>query len=76
MGLIDPYRQNVIFFQQGRKVKQNPTVKTGECVLDLSVKVPGPLSKSRWLNCATRILGLYISEVKPSDEIKCWSAIL
>lgn len=46
------------------------TVKTGECAPDLAVKDPGPLSNSRWLTCANRILRLYISEVKPSDEIK------
>ena len=45
-------------------------VKTGECAPDLAVKDPGPLSKSWWLTCANRILRLYISEVKPSDEIK------
>lgn len=45
-------------------------VKTGECAPDLAVKDPGPLSHSRWLTCANRILRLYISEVKPSDELK------
>ena len=46
------------------------TVKTGECAPDLALKDPGPLSSSRWLIWANIILRLYISEVKPSDEIK------
>ena len=45
------------------------TVKTKVCAQDLAVKHLGPLSKSRWLICANRILKLDISEVKPFDEI-------
>ena len=46
------------------------TIKTGECASDLFVKDSGPLSNSKMLTWANRILRLYISEAKPLDEIK------
>ena len=46
------------------------TIKTGKCMPDPAVKDPGPHSNSRWLTCANRILRLYISDVKLSDEMK------
>jgi hypothetical protein len=46
------------------------SVTTGLCEPDLAAKDPGPLSHSRWLTCANRVLRLYISEVSPSNELK------
>ena len=40
------------------------TLKTEECEPDLAVKDPDLLTNSRLLNCANKILRLYISEVK------------
>ena len=51
-------------------------MKTEDGAPDLAVKDPAPFNNSRWLTCANKILRLYISEVKPSDEIKLWSTIV
>ena len=45
-------------------------IQTGHCTPDLAVKDPGPLSHSRWLTCANRILRLYISQLSPTNELK------
>ncbi|GBM78154.1 hypothetical protein AVEN_188527-1 [Araneus ventricosus] len=37
---------------------------------DLSVREPGPLSRSRWLTTANRVLRLYLSIENPTDEHK------
>ena len=46
------------------------TVKTEESKPDFAMQDLGPFWNSEWLTCATRILRLYISEVKHCDEIK------
>ncbi|GBO20666.1 hypothetical protein AVEN_38548-1, partial [Araneus ventricosus] len=45
-------------------------VKSGSSPEDLSVHEPGPLSHSRWLTTANRILRLYLSIENPTDEHK------
>lgn len=44
-------------------------IQTGDCAPDLAVKDPGPLSHSRWLTCANRVLGLFISQTSPTNEL-------
>lgn len=46
------------------------TIQTGNCTPDLANRDPGPLSHSRWLTCANRVLRLYISDSNPSNELK------
>jgi hypothetical protein len=43
-------------------------IKSGTCTGDLAIREPGPLSHSRWLTTANRVLRLYISENNPSEE--------
>lgn len=45
-------------------------IQTGDCAPDLAVKDPGPLSHSRWLTCANRVLRLFISQTSPTNELK------
>lgn len=45
-------------------------IGTGDYPKELSVRNPGPLSHSRWLTTANRVLRLYISTPLPSDELK------
>ena len=45
-------------------------IQTGHCEPELAVKDPGPISHSRWLTCANRVLRLYISQTSPSRELK------
>lgn len=45
-------------------------IKCGQCPADLAAREPGPLSHSRWLTAANRVLRLYVSEKKPSEELK------
>lgn len=45
-------------------------IKSGSCPEDLSVREPGPLSHSRWLTLANRVLRLYISIGNPTDNHK------
>lgn len=45
-------------------------INSGQCSADLAVREPGPLSHSRWLTVGNRPLRLYVSEKKPSDELK------
>lgn len=44
-------------------------VITGKCPDDLAHKSPGKLSHARWLTKANRILRLYISTSKPSENL-------
>ncbi|GBN09654.1 hypothetical protein AVEN_6499-1 [Araneus ventricosus] len=48
----------------------NYVVKSGSSPEDLSVREPGPLSHSRWLTTANRVLRLYLSIENPTDEHK------
>lgn len=45
-------------------------IKLGNIPIDLAVREPGPLSHSRWLTTANRILRLYVSVKTPSNELK------
>lgn len=45
-------------------------IKSGHCPEDLSIREPGPLSNSRWLTTANRVLRLYISLINPSESLK------
>lgn len=45
-------------------------VNTGICNPDLAAKDPGPISHSRWLTCANRVLRLYVSQSSPTFELK------
>lgn len=45
-------------------------VSTGLCGPELAVKDPGPLSHSRWLTCASRVIRLYVSQTSPTNELK------
>lgn len=51
-------------------------INSGICDNDLAVKDPGPLSHSRWLTCANRVLRLYISQSNPSSEIKTLASFI
>ncbi|CAH1113215.1 unnamed protein product [Psylliodes chrysocephalus] len=44
-------------------------VTSGECSQYLSNLQPGPISHSRWLTTASRILRLYISSKKPTENL-------
>ncbi len=45
-------------------------VRTGSCSEHLSKRDPGPLSHSRWLTAANRLLRLYVSTINPSKNLK------
>ena len=45
-------------------------IKTGIVPNDLANRDPGPISHSRWLTCANRVLRLYVSTENPSDSLK------
>lgn len=44
-------------------------IKSGECPEDLSRRDPGPLSHSRWLTLANRVLRLFIAVQNPQDNL-------
>lgn len=43
-------------------------IKSGTCTVDLAIREPGPISHSRWLTTANRVLRLYMSVESPSEE--------
>jgi hypothetical protein len=45
-------------------------VQAGTCSFDLSKRNPGPLSHSRWLTTANRLLRLYIATANPTSGFK------
>ena len=45
-------------------------VASGRCSEDLANKKPGPISHSRWLTTANRLLRLYIATSTPSKKLK------
>lgn len=45
-------------------------VRTGSCSEYLSKRDPGPLSHSRWLTAANRLLRLYVSTINPSNALR------
>lgn len=45
-------------------------INTGTISEDLAARDPGPLSHSRWLTAANRVLRLYVSMEIPSEEVK------
>ncbi|CAH0564432.1 unnamed protein product [Brassicogethes aeneus] len=45
-------------------------ITLGHCPEDLANRDPGPLSHSRWLTAANRVLRLYISSSYPSENLK------
>ncbi|GBL73450.1 hypothetical protein AVEN_10872-1 [Araneus ventricosus] len=45
-------------------------IQTGQCSPDLALRDPGPLSHSRWLTCANRVLRLCISQTRTTSELK------
>lgn len=45
-------------------------VISGECLPDLSYRSPGKMSHARWLTKANRILRLYVSTDRPTNELK------
>lgn len=45
-------------------------VSSGICSLELANTKPGPMSHSRWLTTANRILRLYVSTEVPSENLK------
>ena len=45
-------------------------VSLGKCTADLANKKPGPLSHSRWLTLACRMLRLYISTAEPDTKFR------
>ena len=51
-------------------------VATGKIDSDLARRVPGPVSNSRWLTTAIRILRIYVSEKNPSGELKTLSTFI
>src|SRR6218665_2060583 len=46
------------------------SISIGECGVDLALRNPGCLNHSRWLTTANRILLLYVSDKKPSENRK------
>ncbi|GBN91905.1 hypothetical protein AVEN_153351-1 [Araneus ventricosus] len=44
-------------------------ISRGECYSDMALRKPGPVSHSRWLTIADRILRLYVVTEKPSDNL-------
>lgn len=46
------------------------SISKGECSVDLAMRNPGCLNHSRWLTTANRILRLYVSDKKPSENLK------
>ncbi|XP_050502649.1 uncharacterized protein LOC126881949 [Diabrotica virgifera virgifera] len=43
-------------------------IKSGTCTIDFAIREPGPISHSRWLTTANRVLRLYMSVESPSEE--------
>ena len=48
----------------------NSAIKTGNFLLDLSVRETDLFSYSRWLTAANRVFKMYVSVKTPSDEHK------
>src|SRR6218665_317466 len=46
------------------------SIRIGECGVDLAMRNPCCLNHSRWLTTANRILLLYVSDKKPSENLK------
>ena len=46
------------------------SISTGECSVDLTMRNPGCLNHSRWLNSANRILRLYVSNKHPFEKLQ------
>jgi len=46
------------------------SISKGECSVDLAMRNPGCLNHLRWLTTANRILRLYVSDKKPSKNLK------
>src|SRR6218665_1755822 len=46
------------------------SISIGECGVDLALRNPGCLNHSRWLTTASRIILLYVSDKKPSENLK------
>jgi hypothetical protein len=44
-------------------------IHSGLCSIDLANREPGPISHSRWLTTANRVLRLYIALKKPSPNL-------
>lgn len=49
--------------------KISSAVMSGECSQELADLQPGPMSHSRWLTTASRILRLYVSSNNPSENL-------
>lgn len=62
--------RNILSKDQQYLLDISSAIKSGNCPVDLSVREPGPLSHSRWLTTANRVLRLYVSVETPSDEHK------
>src|SRR6218665_2787987 len=55
---------------QGYLMEICNTTSIGECGVDLAMRNLGCLNHSRWLTTANRILRLYVSDRKPSENLK------
>ncbi|KAJ8870204.1 hypothetical protein PR048_029220 [Dryococelus australis] len=67
---LDEIDRNFFSKHQQYLLDISSAIKSGRCPEDLSIREPGPLSHSRWLTTANRVLRLYLSIENPTDEHK------
>ncbi|GBL98512.1 hypothetical protein AVEN_111632-1 [Araneus ventricosus] len=67
---IPDIERNLLSKDQQYLLDISNAVTLGHCPEDLSNREPGPLSHSRWLTAANRVLRLYISLSDPSGNLK------
>lgn len=68
--------RNILSKDQQYLLDISSAIKSGNCPVDLCVREPGPLSHSRWLTTANRVLRLFLSVDTPSDEHKMLVAFI
>ena len=68
--LIPEIERNMLSKDQQYLLDISKAIKSGHCPEDLSIRDPGPLSHSKWLTVANRVLRLYISWPNPSENLK------
>lgn len=65
---IPEIERNILSKDQQYLLDISLAIKSGSRAVDLAIREPGPISHSRWLTTANRVLRLYISVESPSEE--------
>lgn len=68
--------RNILSKDQQYLLDISSAIISGNCPVDLCVPEPGPLSHSRWLTTANRVLRLFLSVDTPSDDNKMLAAFI